>query len=67
VTLTPQTNDKVKTSIGVEMVHESIFIADIVTDEDRSLKVKRLEGFSDSKAELDFVQAMAAAGVGAKK
>jgi hypothetical protein len=56
----------VKTSIGVEMVHESIFIADIVTDEDGSLKVKRLEGFSDSKAELDFVQAMAAAGVGAK-
>ena len=65
--LTPQTNDKVKTSIGVEMVHESIFIADIVTDEDGSLKVKRLEGFTDSKVEFDFVQAMAAAGVGAKK
>ena len=64
--LTPQTNDKVKTSIGVEMAHESIFIADIVTYDDGSLKVKTLEGFSDSKAEFDIVQAMAAAGVGAK-
>ena len=51
------------TSIGVEMLHESIFIAEIVTDEDGSLKVKQLEEFTDSKAEYDFAQAMAAAGV----
>ena len=51
------------TSVGVEMIHESIFIADIFTHEDGSLKVKRLEEFTDSKAEYDFVQAMAAAGV----
>jgi hypothetical protein len=61
--LTPQVNNKVMTSIGVEMVHESIFIADIITDEDGSLKVKQLEEFTDSKAEYDFVQAMVAAGV----
>ena len=60
---TPQVNNKVMTSIGVEMLHESIFIADIVTDEDGSLKVKQLEEFTDSKAEYDFAQAMAAAGV----
>ena len=59
---TPQANNKVMTSIGVEMIHESIFIADIVTDEDGSLKVKQLEEFTDSKAEYDFVQAMVAAG-----
>ena len=44
------------------MNHESIFIADFATDEDGSLKVKNLEEFTDSKAELDFVQAIAAAG-----
>ena len=59
---TLQANNKVMTSIGVEMIHESIFIADIVTDEDGSLKVKQLEEFTDSKAEYDFVQAMVAAG-----
>ena len=51
------------TSVGVEMIHESIFIADIITDEDGNLKVKQLEEFTDSKAEYDFVQAMVAAGV----
>jgi hypothetical protein len=52
---------KVKTSIGVETIRESILIAYIVTDEDGSLKVKRTEEFTDSKAELDFVQAITAA------
>jgi hypothetical protein len=60
---TPQVNNKVMTSIGVEMNHESIYIAHIITDEDGSLKVKQLEEFTDSKAECDFVQAMVAAGV----
>ena len=55
--------NKTKTSIGVERIRESIFIADIVTDEDGSLKIKNLEEFTDSKAELDFAQAIAAAGV----
>jgi hypothetical protein len=53
--------NKMNTSLGVEATRESIFIADIVTDEDGSLKIKQLEEFTDSKAELDFVQAIAAA------
>ena len=49
-----------KSSVEVGMNHESIFIADFA--EDGSLKVKNLEEFTDSGAELDFVQAIAAAG-----
>ena len=60
----PQTINKTKTTIGVERNSESIFIVDIVTDEDGSLKIKRFEEFTDSKAYLDFAQAIAAAGVG---
>jgi hypothetical protein len=56
--------NKTKTSIGVERIRESIFIADIVTDEDGSLKIKKFEEFMDSKTELDFAQAIAAAGTG---
>jgi hypothetical protein len=52
---------KVETSIGVEMNRESIIIMHIVSDEDGSLKIKEHEEFTDSKAELDFVQAIAAA------
>jgi hypothetical protein len=52
---------KAKTSIGVEYTRESILIAHFVTDEDGSLKVKRTEEFTDSKAELAFVQAITAA------
>ena len=40
---------------------ESIYITDIVTDEDGSLKVKQMEEFIDSKAYLDFHQAVVAA------
>ena len=61
---TPQMTNKVKTSIGVERVRETIFIGHIVTDEDGSLKFKRVEEFIDSKAELDFTQAVVA---GAKR
>jgi hypothetical protein len=43
-----------------ELTRESIFIADIAPDEDGSLKIKRLEDFTDSKAEHDFYQALAA-------
>jgi hypothetical protein len=49
------------TSIGVETIRESVIIAHIVTDEDGNLKIKRTEEFTDSKAELDYVQAIAAA------
>ena len=52
---------KVETSIGVEMNRESIIIMHIVSDEGGSLKIKEHEEFTDSKAELDFVQAIAAA------
>ena len=58
---TPQMTTKIKTSIGVEMNRESIYILDIVTDEDGSLKIKRMEEFTDSKAYLDFSQAVVAA------
>ena len=42
------------------MSRESIFIAHIVPDEDGSLKIKLFEGFTDSKAYLDSIQAIAA-------
>jgi len=43
------------------MVRESLFIEHIVTDEDGSLKVILCEEFTDSKAHLDFIQAITAA------
>ena len=43
------------------MIRESIFIGHIVTDEDGSLKIKQIEEFTDSKAHLDVMQAIAAA------
>jgi hypothetical protein len=52
---------ELKTSVGVETTRESIPISHFVTDEDRSLKVKRTEEFTDSKAELDFVRGVTAA------
>jgi hypothetical protein len=48
---------------GVERTRESTFIIQIVSDEDGSLKIKQIEEFTDSKAELDLVQAIAAARV----
>ena len=55
------------TSIGVENTRESVCVLHLVTDEDGSLKAKLLEEFTDSKAELDFAQAVAAAKAGIKK
>lgn len=43
------------------MSRESIFIGHIITDEDRSLKIRHIEEFTDSKAHLDFNQAIAVA------
>ena len=56
-----QMTNKTKTSIGVEMSRESIFIGHVVTDEDGSLKLKQVEEFTDSKTYLDFTQAIAEA------
>lgn len=58
---TPQVTNDAKTSIGVDIHRESIFIAHIVTDEDGSLKIKKIEDFTDSKAHSDVLQATAAA------
>ena len=57
----PQLTNKANTSIGVQLIRESIFIGHIVTDEDGSLKIKRTEEFTDSKTYLDTTQAIAAA------
>ena len=59
--LTPQLTQKAKTSVGVDFCRESIFITTIVPDEDGILKLKRIEGFTDSKAQLDFAEAVAEA------
>ena len=59
---TPQFTHNAKISVGVESTRESILIVHIITDEDGSLKIKQVEEFTDSKAELDLVQAIAAAG-----
>jgi len=53
--------NKVKTSLGVDMIYEAISIMHIVTDEDGSLKIKKIEEFLDSKTYLEFMQAFAAA------
>jgi hypothetical protein len=57
----------VNTSLGVENPRESIIILHIVTDDDGYLKIKQVEEFTDSKVELDFVQAIAAARASAKE
>jgi hypothetical protein len=57
----PQITSKLKTILGVELNRESIFIGDIVIDEDGSLKIKQIQQFTDSKDQLEFTQAIAAA------
>lgn len=52
-----QATTKVKTSSGVELNRESIYITHIVTDEDGNLKVKVSEEFTDSQAYLDLIEA----------
>ena len=54
--LTPQFSLKAKTSIGVDMDREMIFIAHIAADEDGNLKIKQFEEFTDSKTYLEFFQ-----------
>lgn len=43
------------------MAREAIITAHMVTNEDRSLKIKQIDEFTDSKAYLDFCKAVAEA------
>ena len=58
--LTPQLTIKAKTTIGVEMNLESIIVNQVVTDNDGALKIKQGEEFVNSKAYLDFFEAVKA-------
>ena len=49
-----------KNSLGLNLDRESIYIVHIVADDDGSLKIKKLEEFTDSKAYLDTMQAFVA-------
>lgn len=40
------------------MIREGIFIAHIVTDENGNLKIKKFEEFTDSKALVEFYEAV---------
>jgi len=55
------TSGKAPSSIGTEVIFEMVVTAEIVTDDDGSLKVKRIDEFTDSKAYLDFFKAVEAA------
>jgi len=50
-----------KNSIGAGTSHELISIVHIVTDDDGSLKIKKLEDFFDSKLYSEFTQSIGAA------
>ena len=50
-----------KTSLGIDTAHESMFIVHIVADEDGSLKIKKLEDFRDSKVYSEIYETMTAA------
>lgn len=50
-----------KTSSGVDVERESIYIIHIITDEDGSLKIIQFEEFTDSQVYLDLFQAAAEA------
>ena len=43
------------------MTFEMVITADIVADDDGSLKIKQIDEFNDSKAYLDFFKAVEAA------
>lgn len=43
------------------MFREAIVIATVVTDDDGSLKIKRVEEFLDSKSQLECMQGIEAA------
>jgi hypothetical protein len=47
--------------MGVDLFREAIVIATIVTGEDGSLKIQKIEEFIDSKVHLESMQAFEAA------
>lgn len=47
-----------KTSSGVDVDRESIYITYLVTDEDGNLKILKFEEFTDSQAYFDMFQAV---------
>jgi hypothetical protein len=49
----------VKTSIGVEMIRESMFIFRITADEDGALKITQIDDFTDTKSQNDWFKAIA--------
>jgi len=53
--------NEMKNSIGLDTRHESIYIVHIVTDDDGSLKIKKLEDFCDSKVYSELRQSVATA------
>ena len=57
----PQANIKAGTSIGVDFDRELFLTITIVTDEDGIMKMKHVDGFADSKMELEFAKAVAEA------
>ena len=56
-----QFSNKVKTSVGVEIDSESMFIITFTTDDDGVLKMKQIEGFADSQGQFEFAKAVAEA------
>ena len=42
--------------MGLDTILESLFIVHIVTDDDGSLKIKKLEDFRDSKGSTEYSQ-----------
>ena len=57
----PQLTGRASTSLGFEMNREMIWIGHIVTDDDGSLKLKKVEEFADSKTYLELYKAVAEA------
>ena len=53
-----QFTNKAMTKIGVLASHEVILTIQIITDEDGSLKIIRVDEFTDSKVWLDFFEAV---------
>ena len=61
VVFTLQLTTETKTKIGVDGTFELINISHIVTEEDGSLKIKKMEDFVDSKSNIDIIKAYDAA------
>ncbi|KAF9785413.1 hypothetical protein BJ322DRAFT_1108848 [Thelephora terrestris] len=60
-TVVAHLSNKVKTSIGVEMIRESMFVFRITADEDGALKITQIDDFTDTKSQNDWFKAIAEA------